>query len=171
VRADDEPRLFDFDPERAGADAIRLLGDGVGTWRIDPDDAHAIIVLNSGLERVDLATGVSEWMVSEELFIAAGYDRLQLSGFDYDADGRIWISAATEDFASFQLLRLQLDGPEPQLIVALEQLQSYEAWFADTTIGASGLRGFDLAADPIAELPESPLPVGLPPMNLAPLTL
>jgi hypothetical protein len=180
VRADDEPRLFDFDPEHEGADAIRLLGDGVGSWRVDPADEHAIVTLNSGLERVDLASGHSEWLVHEQLFADAGYERLQLSGFDYDAGGRIWLTAATADFASFQLLRVELDGPEPQLVVAVEGLQSvtgaleivgHEAWFADTTIGSSGLRVFDLAADPVTELPESPLAVGLPPMSLAPLSL
>lgn len=180
VRTADEPRLFDFDPERAGADAIRLLGDGVGSWRIDPANEHAIVVLNSGLERVDLASGDSEWLASENLFADAGYERVQLSGFDFDADGRVWITAANADFSSFQLLRVDLDGPEPQLIVAVGDLQSvtgaleilgHEAWFADTTIGASGLRVFDLAADPVVELPESPLAVGLPPMSLAPLSL
>ncbi|HVI02508.1 MAG TPA: hypothetical protein VM869_27565 [Enhygromyxa sp.] len=180
VRADDEPRLFDFDPEHAGADAVAEQADRVGSWRVDPADDRAIVVLNSGLERIDLATGASEWLVPEELFADAGYDRLQLSSFDHDADGRIWVTAANADFDGFQLLRVDLDGLEPQLIVAVDGLQSvsgaleivgHEAWFADTTIGASGLRVFDLAADPIAELPESPLAVGLPPMSLAPLSL
>lgn len=180
VRADDEPRLFDFDPEHAGADAIRLLGDGVGTWRVDPDDEHAIVVLNSGLERVDLAKGASEWLVPEHVFADAGYLRLQLSGFDFDAEGGIWISAAKPDFSGFELLRVDRSGAEPKLAIALEGLQSatgaleivgQQAWFADTSIGASGLRIFDLAAEPIAELPESPLAVGLSPMNLAPLSL
>lgn len=180
VRTDDEPRLFDFDPEHEGADAIALLGDGVGAWRLDANDERAIVVLNSGLERVDLASGSSEWLVHEQQFADAGYERLQLAGFDYDADGRIWITAALADFSGFQLLRVDLDGPEPQLVVALEGLQSvsgaleivgHEAWFADTTVGASGLRVFDLAADPVVELAESPLAVGLPPMSLAPLTL
>jgi hypothetical protein len=182
VRAAEEPRLFDYDAEHPGADAIPLLGDGVGAWRIDPTDAsgHTILVLNSGLERVDLESGQSEWVVPEQVFIDAGYDRLQLSGFDLDADGRMWISAAAEGFASFSLLRVDLDGPEPLLVPAVSGLQSttgaleivgHEAWFADTTVGASGLRGFDLATDPVAELPESPLAVGLPPMSLAPLSL
>lgn len=182
VLTGEQPRLFDFDPDNAGADAIRLLGDGFGEWRIDPTEpsGQAIVVLNSGLERIDLATGQSEWLVDEQLFVDAGYDRLQLSSFDFDADGRMWVSAATADFSGFVLLRVDLDGPEPQLVVAVEGLQSvsgaleivgHEAWFADTTVGASGLRGFDLAADPVAELAESPLPVGLPPLGLAGLSL
>ncbi|MFO7564232.1 MAG: hypothetical protein R6X02_16415 [Enhygromyxa sp.] len=182
VRTGERPTLFDFDPDSPGADAIRLLGDGVNKWRLDPADpsGHTIVVLNSGLEQVELSTGTSEWLVSEDLFADAGYDRLQLSSFDYDADGRIWISAAKADFSGFELLRVDLDGPEPQLLIALEGLQSvsgaleivgHELWFADTTLGASGLRGFDLSADPVAELPESPLAVGLPPLGLAPLSL
>jgi hypothetical protein len=182
VRTGDEPRLFDFDAEPAVPGAIRLSGDGVNAWRIDPSDASGrmILVLNSGLERVGLGTSLNDSLVPEGFFIDAGYDRLQLASFDFDADGRIWISAATEDFASFSLLRVDLDGPEPVLVTAVEGLQSitgaleivgHEAWFADTTVGASGLRVFDLAAEPVTELPESPLAVGLPPMSLAPLSL
>ena len=43
-------------------------------------------------------------------------------------------------------------------------------WFADTTLGASGLRAFTLEPGAVEELPDSPFPVGLPPMSLAPLT-
>jgi hypothetical protein len=182
IRTGERPSLFDFDPDRPGADAIRLLGEGMGAWRLDPADSsgQTIVTLNSGLERIDLATGTSEWLVSDQLFADAGYFRFQLSGFDFDADGRIWISAAKPDFSGFELLRVDLDGPEPQLVLAVDGLQSvsgaleivgHEAWFADTTVGASGLRGFDLSADPVVELAESPLAVGLPPLGLAPLRL
>ncbi len=180
VTAAEQPKLHEFDGEHPGADAITLLGAGVGSWRLDPSDTsrQTIVILNSGLERVDLASGSSEWVVDEQLFADAGYDRLQLSGFDFDADGRIWLSAATEDFASFRLLRVDLD-PSPTLVTAVEGLHSvtgaveivgHELWFADTTLGTSGLRVFDLSDDPVAELPESPLAVGLPPMSLAPLS-
>lgn len=173
----DTPRLFEFDD----AHALTLPGVGVGPWRLDPTDAsgHTILLLSSGLARIDLASGESSWVVAQQVFEDAGYRRLQLSGFDLDADGRVWITAAREDFAEFQLLRVDLDGPDrPALIVEFEGLQSttgaleivgHEAWFADTTLGASGLRVFDLSSSPVVELPESPLPVGLPPLGLAPL--
>jgi hypothetical protein len=178
LRTGPTPALFEFDAEQPGPDAIRLLGVGVGPWRLDPADPddHTILLLNSGLERIDLAIGTSEWVVPQQLFEDHGYDRLQLSGFDLDSSGRAWISAATEDFASFRLLRVELSGPTPELVIEFEGLQSVsgaleivadKAWFADTTIGASGLRVFDLSQSPITELSESPLPVGLPPMNLA----
>ena len=176
------PRLFEFDGDHPGADAIALRGVGIGAWRLAPDDpdGHTILVLNSGLERVDLATGISEWVVDEQTFIDWGYERLQLADFDLDPDARIWISAATEDFSSYQLLRLDLSGTEPQLVTEFEGLQSvtgaleivgYEAWFADTTIGSSGLRVFDLGQGEVVEFLLSPLPIGLPPMSLAPLSL
>jgi hypothetical protein len=182
LRVGEAPTLFDFDPATPGrADAIRLLGAGLTTWRRDPDHAHAIVVLNSGLERVDLEHGVSEWIVPTEVFLDAGYPRLQLSSFDFDAQGRVWISAATPDYSSFRLLRVDLENDgEPALIVELEGLQSVtgaleivgdEAWFADTTIGASGLRVFDLSGAGVVEVDGSPLPVGLPPMSLARLRL
>ena len=176
----EQPSLFDWDPDRPGADAIGLGEAGFGRWRIDPSDAsgRTILALGSGLARVDLAAGTHEWVVEPELFEAAGYERLQLASFAVDAGGRIWISAATEGFAEHQLVRVDLDGPGPSLAVAVTGLQSVtgaveivadELWFADTTIGASGLRVFAVTDDALDELPDSPLPVGLPPMAIAPL--
>jgi len=178
----DAPTLFDFDDAAPGPDAIHLRGVGTGSWRLDPSDPnqHTILALNSGIERIDLASGTSEWLVDEQLFADAGYGRLQLSGFGLDASGRIWVSAATPDYAEFRLLRVDRSGLEPELVVEFDGLQSvtgaleiigHEAWFADTTIGASGLRVFDLAAHAVSEAPDSPLAVGLPPMSLAPLSL
>jgi hypothetical protein len=46
-----------------------------------------------------------------------------------------------------------------------------ELWFADTTLGSSGLRVFDLSGASVVELEFSPLAVGLPPLALAPLRL
>lgn len=182
VRVGDEPKLFEFDAAHEGADAIELLGVGVGDVRLDPADqsGRTILLRNSGIERIDLATGTSEWVVPQELFEAAGYMRLQLGGFDIDASGRMWVAAASEDFSEYQLLRVDLDGPEPSLVVEVEGLQSVtgaleivgdEAWFANTTMGSSGLRIFDLSSSPVMEVDGSPLSVGLPPMGMAPLEL
>jgi hypothetical protein len=117
-------------------------------------------------------------VVSQQLFEDAGYERLQLAGFDVDESGRMWVAAASADFSEYSLLRVDLAGAQPSLVIEVQGLQSvsgaleivgHEAWFADTTIGASGLRIFDLSSTPVLESPESPLPVGLPPIGLAPL--
>ena len=172
------PQLFEFDDDHPGADAIELLGTGVGPWRLDPGDprGQTVLLLNSGLERIDLAAGTSEWLIPATQLASRGYSRLQLSGFDLDAEGRVWIAAASEDFAEFRLLRAEL---EPQLEIAevvtglasvtgALEIRGMELWFADTTLGASGLRAFDLRHDPPRELAGSPFAVGLPPMDLAP---
>jgi hypothetical protein len=172
------PKLFEFDAEHAGPDAIELLGVGVGAWRLDPADpsGHTILLRNTGIERIDLAAGTSEWVVSQQVFEDAGYERLQLGGFDLDDAGRMWVAAASADFAEYSLLRVDLEGAEPSLVVEVQGLQSvsgaleivgHEAWFSDTSMGASGLRIFDLSSSPVVELPESPLPVGLAPIGLA----
>jgi streptogramin lyase len=180
MRAGAEPTLFEFDAEQVGADGIELLGIGVGPWRLDPADpsGHTILLRNTGIERIDLASGTREWVVSQQLFEDAGYERLQLAGFDVDESGRMWVAAASADFSEYSLLRVDLAGAQPSLVIEVQGLQSvsgaleivgHEAWFADTTIGASGLRIFDLSSTPVLESPESPLPVGLPPIGLAPL--
>jgi hypothetical protein len=181
MQAGAEPTLFEFDAEHAGADAVNLLGVGVGPWRLDPADpsGHTILLRNTGIERIDLATGTSEWVVSQQVFEDAGYERLQLGGFDLDDSGRMWVTAASADFSEYSLLRVDLAGAQPSLVIEVGGLQSVsgaleivgqEAWFADTTMGASGLRIFDLSSSPVVELPESPLSVGLAPIGLAPLS-
>jgi hypothetical protein len=182
VRAGAEPTLFELDGEHPGADAIELLGVGVGAWRLDPADpsGRTILLRNTGIERIDLAAGTSEWVVPQQVFEDAGYERLQLGGFDLDDAGRIWVAAATADFSEYRMLRVDLAGAQPSLVVEVTGLQSVsgaleivgnEAWFADTTMGASGLRIFDLSESPVVELPESPLPVGLAPIGLAGMEL
>lgn len=172
--------LFDFDAAHPGADAIHLLGTGFGAWRLDPGDpsGRTILVLNSGLERIDLAAASSEWWVPASVFEQAGFTRLHLGGFDLDAQGRPWIAAATPDFAEYRIYRIDLSG-EPKLIEQVAGLHSVtgaleivgdELWFADTTLGSSGLRVFEIA-ESASELAFSPLPVGLPPLGLAPLRL
>ncbi|MCA9684891.1 MAG: hypothetical protein KC457_22095, partial [Myxococcales bacterium] len=179
-----QPAVFDFDPLEPGADAIVLQGEGFGGWRPLPSvmagteggDGTQILVLDSGLERVDLAAGTSEWLVPAETFAELGLTRLQLSAFDIDGQGRIWLAAAEPGFTSFSLWRIDLEGDTPQLIREVEGLHSVtgaleiigdQAWFADTTPGASGLRVFDLSTSPVVELAGSPVAVGLPPMSLA----
>jgi hypothetical protein len=176
-----EESLFDFDPEHAGADAIEMLGTGFAVWRLDPSDpsGHTLLVLDSGLERIDLVTGTREWVVPEIEFEQAGFTRLHLAGFDLDTQGRPWFAAATPDFAEYRLYRIDPDV-EPGWVEMFAGLQSVsgdleivgdELWFADTTLSSSGLRVFDLSSDDVVEFEFSPLPVGLPPLGLAPIRL
>lgn len=179
--------LHDYqgDPE---PDAIALRGTGFGAWRLDPADpsGHTLLVASSGLERVDLASGTSEWAVDEALFEALGITHLHLAGFDLDASDRAYLAAATPDFAEYRLYRVELDDPAATLVELVTGLHSVtgeleivgregggdELWFADTTLGASGLRVFAIdEAGEASELADSPLPVGLPPMGLTPLRL
>ncbi len=167
--------LFEFDDAHPGADGIPLLGVGVGPWRMGDDDN--MVMLNSGLERIDLRAGTSVWVVDETVFASYGMGKLQLSGFDYDHQGRIWLSVATEDFSSFGLWRVELgEGPEDATL-SLEvgglhsvtgalEIAGQRAFFSDTSIGASGVRVFELGVSPVEEHPASPLAVGLPPMML-----
>ncbi|NVB37574.1 hypothetical protein G6O69_07000 [Pseudenhygromyxa sp. WMMC2535] len=171
------PTLFDFDPDHPGGDEITLLNAGIGPWVPAPPELGGpgvILMLGSGLERIDLRQGTSEWLMDPAAFAAYDLGRLQLADLGVDALGRPWISAASEDFASFTLWRVSLD--DHALIPTFEDLHSVtgalevtgpRAFFADTTIGHSGVRVFDLNEDSVTELPESPLPVGLPPMSMA----
>ena len=86
--------------------------------------------------------------------------------------------SATPNFTEYRIYRIDLAG-EPSLIEQVAGLHSVtgaleivgdELWFADTTLGSSGLRVFEIA-ESASELAFSPLPVGLPPLGLAPLRL
>lgn len=173
----DDESVFDFDPEHAGADAIALLGTGFGAWRRDPGDpsGHTILVLNSGLERIDLAAGTREWMVDESIFEQAGFTRLHLAGFDLDAQGRAWIAAATPDFAEYRIYRVETGLIEEfaglRSVAGGLEIVGDELWFADTTMGSSGLRVFDLSGTSVVEFEFSPIAVGLPPLGIAPLRM
>lgn len=176
--------LHEFDAGHAGPDALVLRGTGFGAWRLDPADpsGHTVLVLNSGIERIDLAAGTSEWVVDESVFDELGFTHLHLAGFDLDAQGRMWLAAATSNYAEYRLYRVELaDEPaSAQLVERVAGLHSITGdleivgerlYFADTTLGDSGVRVFELdAAGQASETPDSPLAVGLPPMGLAGLT-
>lgn len=172
--------LHEFDAAHAGPDALALLGTGFGAWRLDPADpsGHTLLVLNSGIERIDLATGTSEWVVDESVFASLGFTHLHLAGFDLDAQGRMWLAAATSNYDEYRLHRVELGGAgeSAQLVEVVAGLQSVTGdleivgdrlYFADTTLGASGVRVFEIdAAGQASELAESPLAVGLPPLAM-----
>ena len=133
--------------------------------------------MNSGLERIDLAAGTREWVVHEDVFTDLGFTRLHLSGLDLHADGRVYISAASPNYETFSIYRLELpgDAQDPALVEVVSGLESVtgefeivgdELWFLDTTIGGSGVRGFDLSVEPAEALAVGVLATGLPPLSL-----
>ncbi|MEE9384070.1 MAG: hypothetical protein V3V08_11725 [Nannocystaceae bacterium] len=172
--------LYDFDVSHEGADGVALLGAGAKEFRADPadDTGHRILLLSSGLERVDLALGTSEWVIDAATFAAAGFGPFQLRSFDIGSDGMAYFVLAKGDWSQHMIYRASLDrggmdlermAGELQTITGDLEVIGMHAWFTDTTIGASGLRIFDLSTVPATELSNPPLPTGLPPYGLLPL--
>ena len=168
-------QLHDLDPGAPGVQPIELLGRWARQWRRDPDDpsGRAMLVLTTGLERLDLATGASQWVVAPALLEAVGVaSYLQPQAFALDRDGVAYIASYTADFREVQVHRVGWGGrgpAAPELV--LEGLQISEQaieiiddtlWVADRTIGASGLRAYDLLQHPARPLP-GPLATGLAP--------
>jgi hypothetical protein len=135
-------------------------------------------LLTSGLERIDLSTGTTEWVIEEGTFVDAGFGQYQLRDFDVGADGMLYFSLANADFSEHMIYRASMEGGGADLELLVAGLQTVtgdleivgtEAWFSDTTLGSSGLRVFDLSADPAQEVEGSPFATGLPPYGLLPL--
>ena len=176
----DTNATFDFDDTHQGPDAIELLGVGPKNFRADPSDpaGHTLLLLTSGLERIDLASGSSEWVIDAEVFEAQGFGRYQLRDFDVGADGWLYFSLANADFTEHMIYRGSLDGGGEDLELVIGGLDTVtgdlevvgsDVWFSDTTVGASGLRVFDVATQPAQEIEGSPFATGLPPYGLLPL--
>jgi hypothetical protein len=155
-------RLHDFDPDAPGTQPLPLLGPWAKQWRLDPRDpaGHTLVVLSTGLERLDLATLTAAWAVAPARLASVGVtDRAQPQAFDLADDGRrAYLAAYTADFAEVVLYRADLDVDAPLVEVA-RGLQSVEQtlevvgdtlWFGDRTHGAAGMRAWDLSVDPPA---------------------
>lgn len=160
--------------------SVVLLGQGAKQIRLDPADPSGttLLVLTGGLERVDLVTGQVSWVIPDTTFVDAGISRLQLSQFDVAADGRLYFSVSGDEWPAFGLWRASATGNGADLSQVVTGLASStgalevignEAWFLDTTPTGSGVRIFDLAADPVAESTTQPLSTGLPPYALVAL--
>lgn len=172
-------RLHDLDPAADGVQPLPLRGAWAKQWRLDPrdPDGHTIYVLSSGLERVDLAAGTSEWAVDPDELAALGLgDDQLLQAFDIDADGdRVYLASYTADFAEIVLLRADLAaGTAPEVFAG--GLQSVEQtlevvgdtlWYGDRTHAAAGMRAWDLSVDPPApKFAGEPLSTGLAPYSV-----
>lgn len=158
--------------------SIELLGLAAKQVRRDPADAsgRTVLILSSGLERLNLATGEGEWAVDESVFKAHGLERLHSASFALHNDTDVYIAAYSTDFTGVEIWRVSLNTPTVMQRVltgfhSVEQVLEIigdELWLGDTTIGASGLRVFDLRRDPPTAL-AGPLSTGLPPYSMIPI--
>jgi hypothetical protein len=171
--------VHDLDPDEPGAQPFALQGAWARQWRLDPSDpsGRTALILTTGVERLDLSAGTSEWAVAPERMQAAGItDRTLPQAFDLGPDpGEIYLAAYRPDYSEVAIFRAALDSDAP-LIELAAGLQSVEQtlevvgdtlYFGDRAHGASGLRAWDLRQDPPAPLPGSPLDLGLAPYALA----
>ena len=157
---------LDADPGTAGDQAIALLGPWPKQVRLDPGDpsGHTVLVLTSGIERVDLSRGTSTWAVDPAVLAAAGVDGYDPIGFTVAADGEsVHLLATDGDFPAAAVYHVGLDGRPPaaaqklipDLIArdrALERVGDH-LWVGDATMNATSLRSFDLGSDPPVEQP------------------
>lgn len=174
-------RLHDLDPDAAGVQGIELRGLWARQWRRDPADpsGRTLLVLTTGLERLDLATGESAWLVPPEVLTTIGVTSyLQPQAFALDRQGRAYIASYTADFAEVRVHRFDPGAPPPLVPQAiLGGVQTAEQaleivgdtlWIGDRSLGASGLRAYDLTHNPPLPL-VGPLSTGLAPYAIAPL--
>ncbi len=160
--------------------ALAFAGELPRQLRLDPSDpaGQRLLALTTGLERIDLGSGARTWAVDAAAFAAHGMRGYQLQSFALTADGTQAMVAAYRDeeghrFDAIDIWAVELDGSGAMRKVlggfnsverTLEVLGA-TLWYGDTTIGASGLRAFDLDSDPPLEL-EGPLSTGLPPYSI-----
>lgn len=172
-------RVIDLDPARDGAQGIESRGAWIRQLRSDPTDAegHRLLALSTGIERIDLAAGTTQWLVPPEAFAAAqlGAPR-QLQSFDVDDEARMaYVAAYDEPPQQVQLYQVALDGGEPAVPTAFAdgfdsvertlELVGDRLWYGSTRRGAPGLWVFDVAATPPIVV-AGPLDTGLPPYSL-----
>jgi len=169
-------RLHDLGPDTPGVQPLPLLGPWAKQWRLDPQDprGHTILVLSSGLERVDLATHTVTWAVPPERLTSLGVtDYRQPQAFDITAE-HLYLATYTADFADVLLARVSLTtDAEPERFA--DGLQSVEQtlevvgdtlWFGDRSHARAGMRAWDITVSPPAPRFDQPLSTGLAPYSL-----
>jgi hypothetical protein len=169
-------RLHDLDADEPGVQGLELLGPWAKQWRRDPADpaGHTVLILSTGLERIDLATGTATWAVDPARLAALGIDEYDLTqAFDLDRTGAVaYIASYRPDLSEVVLLRASLDDDAPITEVA-DGLQSIgptleivddTLWFGDRSHAAAGMRAWDLQGDPPSpRFAGEPLATGLAP--------
>ncbi len=174
-------RLYDLDATTEGIQGIPLRGGWARQWRLDPGDAsgHSLLVLSEGIERIDLETWTSSWIISPEVLAEIGIrSYLQPQAFALTATGdALYLASYTENFAEVVVDRfLLIDGAtagDPERVLAGLQtseqtleINDRTLWIGDRSPGKSGVRSFALGTDPSAPLQplqNKPLATGLPP--------
>lgn len=181
---------WDFDPDLSGGQGLPLLGISLRQLRPNRGEPTSLYGLSSGIERIDLASFESTWVVPPEAFAAVGATHhLQPLAFDVDAAGRwAWVAVylpaegTTPDCASnlqpcfdhAQLFEVDLASDEPILVPFGAPFSAVERtvqridetlWVGSREIGAAGLYTYDLTTHP-PRLTGGPFSTGLPPYSL-----
>ena len=176
-------RVYDLNAELEGIQGIPLLGSWARQWRLDPRDpeGHTLLALSEGVERIDLDTWTSSWLIEAESLEAIGitsYLQPQAFALTPTADA-LYLASYTEDFSEVVIDRFLLSkdpeapaGPPERVLSGLQsneqalEILAGTLWVGDRSPGASGLRGFDLgeSADaPLEPLQDDALATGLAP--------
>jgi len=189
VAVDLSTRLpWDFDETAEGGQGLVLQGAWLKQLRPDPTNAHGFLGLTSGIERIDLETLESSWLVDPEAFAAVGIQHEQQPlAFTLDPSGRwAWVAAYVAQgeascaidpgpcFDHAQLFEIDLHADVPTLVPFGQPFQAVERtvariddtlWVGSRETEAPGLYGYDLSVHPPV-LQHGPLSTGLPPYSL-----
>ncbi len=156
--------------------AITLLGKTARQVRLDSrdDTGHTVLILTQGLEAIDLSEPSPRWVIPPTLFQAQGISRFHLQSFAiHQANQMLYFAAYAEDYSQVHIWRVPLNNGQALTKVlsgfnAVEKVLEIvgdELWVGDTTIGASGLRAFELSGAKPVEL-IGPLSTGLAPYSM-----
>ncbi len=151
-------RVIELFDDPSAVPGIALRGQWARQFRNDPTDlnGHTALVLTTGIERVDLATGEVEWAVTPQQFADAGIlGSMYPQAFDLDAAGtRAFVAAYRPDYSAVDIYQVTLDDPAAAVVQVAGGYLSAERtlevvgdrlYFGDTSPGQSGLRVFDIA--------------------------
>jgi len=152
--------MIDLDPATDGPQALPLLGPWAKQVRLDPTDpdGHTVLVLTSGVERVDLSLGTSSWAVEPTVLAGVSVEGFDPQAFSVAQDGAsIHLLATDGDYPDAAVFHVGVDGQEPATPhVLIDGLTSREKtlertgttlWVGDAAIEQPRLRSFDLADD------------------------
>ncbi len=154
---------IDLDPEAAGDQGIALLGPWPKQVRLDPADptGHTVLVLTSGVERVDLSRGTSAWAVEPGVLAEVGVDGFDPQAFAVAADGAsVYLLATDGDYPTAAVHHIGLDAgaaPEPVLTGIVTRDKAIERvgdhlWVGDGSVVQPMLHVLDLGQSPPVEL-------------------
>lgn len=183
----------DLDPEREGGQGYVLGGAWLKQLRRDPKDerGHTLLALTSGIERIDLETGVVEWVVTPARLAAVGITHFMLPlAFDVDDAGEYaYLAAYGSDpehpsdcaaelgdcFDEARIFEISLSTDAPPRLLARDldasdrtlEVVGDTLWFASRRRHAPGVWIFSLG-EPHGPAPvlAGPLATGLPPYGM-----